>query len=291
MKKRILIAVLLAFAASSVDAKVLLVKWKDADFYNEAVKGMESAGVKDYDMVDCKGEKGVAEEAFKRAEAYDAVCVLGETPLKSAVLEKLKKPVFYGMVYNPSLIVTDAANVRGVSLNISFSEQIEMIKSVLPKAASVAVLYSKDVLIEGLEDEADKNGMSLKKFKAEGEKDVNSKIESIKDVSVILMLSDPILSASGVISNLMLQSQKIKSPLFVSSDKLVKSGALFGLAPSYFENGKSMGKMIKKYLDTKEMPKSSAMESGDLYINTKTAKDLKIDIDEQIIKKAKETYK
>ncbi|MDD3804333.1 MAG: ABC transporter substrate binding protein [bacterium] len=292
MRKNIITAILLILTATEItQAKILLVKWKDADFYNEAVKGLENAGIKDYDLVDCKGDKECASEALKKSESYDAVCVLGESPLKTAVSENLKKPVFYGMVYNPSLIAGDKKNITGVSLNIAFSKQLETIKSIIPGATSVGVLYSRESLLKGLEKEAQERGMTIKKTKAENEKDVNERILSIKDVSVVLMLSDPIISSSGVISALMLQAQKIKSPLFVSSDKLVKSGALFGLAPDYFENGRNLGIMIKHYLESKNIDEPADMESGDLYINTKTAKDLKIDIEESVLQKAKETFK
>mgnify|MGYP001174133587 CR=1 FL=1 len=292
MAKKILIVILLSsfVIPMHVFSSVLILKWKDADFYNEAVKGIESAGINDYTVIDCKGEKDNAISGIKNAGMYEAVIILGETPLKIAVSENLKQPIFYGMVYNPSLIVSNKDNVSGVSLNISFSKQLEIIKQVLPKAVSVGVLYSKDELIANLSDEADKKDMSLKKFKAENDKDVGDKISGMKDVSVILMISDPILSASGVISSLILQSQKIKAPLFVSSDKLVKSGALFGLAPNYFENGKSVGKMVKKYIESKEMGESSDMESGDLYLNLKTAKELKITLSDALLKQAKAKF-
>ncbi|MEO0238154.1 MAG: ABC transporter substrate binding protein, partial [candidate division WOR-3 bacterium] len=282
---------LFLLVVKNLESKTLIIKWKNVDIYNFALSGIKESGIRDYDVIDCDGKKEEILNGLKNVENYDLICVLGETPLKVVISEKIKKPVFYGMVYNPVLFVGKDENVTGVSLNINYLKQLTIIKSVLPNCKSVGILYSKEELVKQFEKDAENFGISVKKIKSENENDVNEKINLLKDVSLIVLITDPIISSSGVINNVILHSQKTKIPLFVTSDKLVKSGALFGLSPDYFENGIILGKMIKKYLEENKLENPKDMPDGYLYVNLKVSSDYNIKIEEKILKTAKEIYK
>ncbi|MEO0288082.1 MAG: ABC transporter substrate binding protein [candidate division WOR-3 bacterium] len=289
--KKFFILLLFLLMVKNIESKILILKWKNMEIYNLAVSGIEKSGVKDYDIVDCDGKKEEVLSGLKNLEKYDLICVLGETPLKLVVSEKIKKPVFYGMVYNPALIVGKEDNITGVSLNIDYLKQLNIIKSVFPNCKNVGILYSREELVKQFEKDAENFGIGVKKIKSENENDVNEKINLLKDVSIIVLITDPIISSSGVINNIILHSQKTKIPLFVTSDKLVKAGALFGLSPDYSENGMILGKMIKKYLEEKKLENPQDMPDGYLYVNLKVSSDFNIKIDEKILKSAKEIYK
>lgn len=289
--KKFFILFLFLIIVKSAESKILILKWKNVDIYNLALSGIEKSGVKDYDLLDCDGKKEEVLNGLKNTESYDLICVLGETPLKVIISEKIKKPIFYGMVYNPALLVGKDENITGVSLNIDYSKQLNVIKSVIPNCKSVGILYSKEELVKQFEKEAENSGISVKKIKSENENEVNEKINLLKDISLIVLITDPIISSAGVINNMILHSQKTKIPLFVTSDKLVKAGALFGLSPDYFENGVILGTMIKKYLDEKKIENPKDMPDGYLYVNLKVSSDLNIKIDDKVLKSAKEIYR
>lgn len=293
MKKHYFIFMILITisAVLPLNSKVLVVKWKNADFYNEALNGFIKSGIADYEVSDCNGSKDEAEKILSDANRYDAVFVLGEGSLKAAVKAKLSKPVVYGMVYNPILITQGSTNITGVSLNISFNSQINIIKEILPNIKNIGILYSKIELINGMDSIASESGLKLRTVKVESESDISKKLKELKNENLIIMLSDPILSTSGIISSILLFGIESKIPLFVTSDKLVKSGALFGLAPDYFENGKSAGLLMKKILDSQKISEPEEMSKSALYINLKTAKDLSIKIGNETVKKSKEVYK
>ncbi|MEJ5308020.1 MAG: ABC transporter substrate binding protein [candidate division WOR-3 bacterium] len=289
--KKFFILILFLLLVKNLESKILILKWKNVDIYNIALSGIEKSGIKDYVLLDCDGKKEEVLNGLKNIENYDLICVLGETPLKIVISEKIKKPIFYGMVYNPTLIAGKDENITGVSLNIDYSKQLNVIKSVIPDCKSIGILYSKEELIKQFEKDAEKSGISVKKIKSENENDVNEKINLLKDVSLIVLITDPVISSAGVINNMILHSQKTKIPLFVTSDKLVKAGALFGLSPDYFENGMILGKMIKKYLDEKKLENPKDMPDGYLYVNLKVSSDLNIRFDDKVLKSAKEIYR
>lgn len=285
--KLIFISFIVIILNTSIYAKIAVIKWKDIAIYNQAIEGFKQTVNSDYKTFDCKGSKDEARKILSDLNSYNILFIVGEIPLKQAIQKSISKPIVYAMVYNPQLLVKNNKNITGVSLNISFGAQFSAIKEIIPNAKNIGFLYSRDEIIGKADELAKLYGYDLKKMKVNSAADISDGLTSLNDRDLIMMISDPILSSRGAISSFLLFGMENSIPISTISDKLVKSGALFGLTPDFFENGKIAAGLINKIILEDKIPIAKGMDSGDLWLNLKTAKDMKITISSIIINEAK----
>ena len=288
--KQIFIIFLILIINSIVFAKIAIIKWKDIVIYNQAIEGFKQTVSSDYTIFDCKGSKDEAGRILLDLNSYNVLFIVGEIPLKQAIQKSITKPIVYAMVYNPQLIVENKENITGVSLNISFNTQFATIKEIIPNAKKIGFLYSRDEIIGKADELAKLYGYDLKKVKVNSAADISDGLTSLNDRDLIMMISDPILSSRGAISAFLLFGMENKIPISTISDKLVKSGALFGLTPDFFENGKIAADLVNKIISEDEIPIAKGMDNGDLWLNLKIAKDMKMTISSIVINEAKGTF-
>lgn len=271
-------------------SQVLIIKWKDTGFYNEAIKGFLENYKGNYEIYDCKGEEKECINALSKYDKYEIIATVGEVPLKIALNLKIKRKIVFFSLYNPELIINENKDITGVSLNIPSDIQFQKIRKIFPNKKRIGVFYSEYILIRGMKENAASAGFDLKSIKVHKKLDVMNAIQELKDCDIIIMNPDPVIQDPQIISSIISFTIENRIPLFVPSHQLVKAGAPFGLVPDYYENGRIAGELVNEILNKNMIPKIKNTEKVKLYINLKTLKELKINLPQEIIKEAEGVF-
>lgn len=326
MKKLISLLCVLLLAASCVlsfsacskkDSKTVvgIVQFGEFDALSQAYQGfmdgMKEAG---YTEENTKFVyKSAAGDVNNCATVADAVINAGAdiilavaTPAASAVKEKTSTiPVVITAVTDPadSKIVANnkapGANITGTSDLTPVADQIDLLKTIVPTAQKVAVLYCSgesnskiqfDIAKKALEDK----GMTCVEKTVASIDEAKSAIESLKgNVDAIYVPTDNTL-ADGMTA-VSAAALEAGLPLIGGEVGMVKDGALATKGISYYNLGKQTAKMAVEILKGKkpaEMPiQYTPTADLKLAVNLEAAEKLGITIPENILAEAEQVGK
>lgn len=190
----------------------------------------------------------------------DAILALTAPVTLAAVSRTTQIPIVFGDVHEVAAgkllaaITTEppATNLSGVVSSVSINKQIELIRTVVPQAKRVGVLYNPAVaastatvkqLMEGMA----KFGMVLIESTVTRSRDVGSAARSmVTKVDVFLSIDD--LTVSDAYPALVKVANDGKVPLIATQLGAVRQGALAGFEFSQKEVGSQIGRMLVKIL-------------------------------------------
>ena len=184
--------------------------------------------------------------------------------------------------------------ITGIADRLPLKNMLAMIHEVLgKKALRLGIVYNpSEINVTSALDELEKllhhhQGI-LFKAPCSNIQEISTSTRSIVDkVDAIILLNDNLVI--GSVEVVLSVATKEKKPIFASDPQSVERGCLGALAPDQFEIGIQAGKMAIKVLE-KKSPKEVMVEAvthQQLYINTKIAKILGINISSDIKKTAK----
>lgn len=239
------------------------------------------------------------------SQKVDMVCAIATPIAQSAysATRKTETPVIYTAVTDPvkaELASADkkpVGNITGTSDKLPVTEQLEMIRKVLPDAKAIGIMYSTSEV----------NSLStIEEYKAAapdyGFEIVESGISSPADIPLaadqLVQKVDCInnLTDNTVVSSLQVildAANKKKIPVFGSEVEQVKVGCLASEGLDYIELGKQTGHMAAKIL--KGEAKASDMDfevikGASFYGNNEVAKNLGITFPEELTGSAAEMF-
>lgn len=212
-------------------------------------------------------------------------------------------PVIYTAVTDPAaaeLVDADGnpvGEVTGTSDKLPVKEQLEMIRTMLPEAKTIGILYTTS--------EANSESAIAVYEELAGDYDFTIETAGITQTADIPLAAEGLLGKVDCLTNLTdntvvsslptileMASEK-KIPVFGSEIEQVKIGCLAAEGLDYIELGKQTGKMAAQVLKgekkASEMPYETIAESS-LYINSKTAEDLGIEVPEELSGSAAEVF-
>ncbi|MFR6151260.1 MAG: ABC transporter substrate-binding protein [Peptoniphilus sp.] len=226
------------------------------------------------------------------------------TPAAMSVYNATMKtdiPVVYTAITDP--IVAQLAdenkkplgNVTGTSDILPVEAQLKLIREIMPEAKNLGILHTSsesnsDSMLNIYKDLAGKYGFTI----------VDEAINTTADIP---LATDNLLSKVDAITNLLDntvvnslptildKANAKKIPVFGSEVEQVNMGCLGSEGIEYVSLGKQTGKMAAKILKgeakASEMP-FETIEKPNLYLNSKVAKDLGIEIPKDLLDKATE---
>lgn len=235
----------------------------------------------------------------------DLICAIATPIAQSAygVTKRTDIPVVYTAVTNPVLaeLATEdqmpVGEITGTSDKLPVSEQLSMIRKLLPEAKTVGILYSTNEVnsqaaIEEYKQAAPEYGLEI----------VESGISTVADIPLaaeqLAAKVDCIsnLTDNNVVSSLPVvldASNKNGIPVFGSEIEQVKKGCLAAMGLDYVALGEQTGRMAAKVLkgETKasEMP-YELIEGASFYGNTAVAENLGITLPEELTDSAAEIF-
>lgn len=231
------------------------------------------------------------------AKKADLICAIA-TPMAQSAYSAAKKddiPVIYTAVTDPVLAElanadgTPVGEITGTSDKLPVESQLEMIRTILPDAKKIGIMYSTSEI----------NSVSaIEEYKAAaadyGFEIVESGISSTADIPLaadnLLEKVDCInnLTDNTVVSSLPIildKAGKKNIPVFGSEIEQVRIGCLATVGLDYISLGEQTGKMAAKVLKGEAKAREinfEVIEEASFYGNNKVAENLGITIPESL---------
>lgn len=241
------------------------------------------------------------------AKDADLVCAIATPIAQSAysICRKNDTPVIFTAVTDP--IAAELANadktpvgeITGTSDKLPVTEQLSMIREILPDATKIGILYTTSEVnsastIAEYEQAAPDYGFEIISQGVSSSADIPLAADNLLEKEGVDCLNN--LTDNTVVSSLPLildKAAKKNIPVFGSEIEQVKIGCLASMGLDYVELGKQTGKMAAQVL--KGEKKASEMsfeiiEEASFYYNSKVAENLGITLSESLTSTAKETF-
>ena len=235
----------------------------------------------------------------------DMVCAIA-TPIAQSAYSVTKRsdiPVIYTAVTDPVLaeLATEdqmpVGNITGTSDKLPVSEQLSMIREILPDAKTVGILYSTNEVnsqaaIEEYKKAAPEFGLEIVESGISTSADIPLAAEQLAaKVDCISNLTDnTVVSSLPVVLE---AASKNRIPVFGSEIEQVKRGCLAAMGLDYIALGEQTGRMAAQVLkgekEASEMP-YELIEGAAFYGNTEAAENLGIELPESLTSSAAELF-
>lgn len=276
------------------------------------VLGLEESGLvegKDFEVVyeNAQADGSTANQIATNLVANDVDLIAAiATPMAQSAYSTARNtdiPIVYSAITDPVLaeLATEdkmpVGNITGTSDKLPIKEQLEMIRTILPEAKSIGILYSTSEVnsisaIEEYKELAPDYGFEIVELGISTTADIPLAADSlIEQVDVISNLTD-----NTVVSSLPLildKANKKNVPVFGSEIEQVRIGSLAAMGIDYVELGKQTGKMAAQVLkgekEASEMP-FEVFENPSFYVNTQVAENLGINVPEELVSGASEVF-
>ncbi|MBI4689339.1 MAG: ABC transporter substrate-binding protein [Nitrospirae bacterium] len=307
MKKSIyLILLFLLFAGYASGANrtiIVVIKSKNIAPYNQAIEGFEEylkgKGINPWLVpYDIEGDDRKAVEIIDevRQKKPDLILTLGTTATEAAAARIRNIPIVFTVVLNPAGNLRSHENMTGVAMDIPPIAQFEVVKSILPGAKRIGVLYNPvetGQVVENARDAAVRVGMTLIAVSVASGKEVPQKLEELsKKVDLLYMIADSTVYTPKSTEFILIHSLKNGIPFIGLSEKYVKAGALLALSWDYNDLGTQAGELAYKIIQNARPDELSIAYPRNipLILNLRTARNIGIKIPSTIIRKAEKVY-
>lgn len=235
----------------------------------------------------------------------DLICAIATPSAMSAYNSAMDAdiPVIYTAVSDPAgagLVNEDGTNVgniTGTSDKLPVTEQMALIRELMPDAKKIGILYTTSEAnsvstIQEYKDHAEEYGFEI----------VDTGINTIADVE---MAAKDLASKVDCISNLtdntvvsalqtvLAAANDAKIPVFGSEVEQVKNGCVAAVGIDYVALGKQTGEMAAKVLKgeaTAAETHFEICEGGNVYVNTEAAGNIDFTISDDVLGEAAEVY-
>lgn len=235
----------------------------------------------------------------------DLICAIATPSAMSAYNSAMDAdiPVIYTAVSDPSgagLVNEDGTNVgniTGTSDKLPVTEQMALIRELMPDAKKIGILYTTSEAnsvstIQEYKDHAEEYGFEI----------VDTGINTIADVE---MAAKDLASKVDCISNLtdntvvsalqtvLAAANDAKIPVFGSEVEQVKNGCVAAVGIDYVALGKQTGEMAAKVLKGEATVAETPFEiceGGNVYVNTEAAGNIDFTISDDVLGEAAEIY-
>ena len=235
----------------------------------------------------------------------DLICAIATPSAMSAYNSAMDAdiPVIYTAVSDPAgagLVNEDGTNVgniTGTSDKLPVTEQMALIRELMPDANKIGILYTTSEAnsvstIQEYKDHAEEYGFEI----------VDTGINTIADVE---MAAKDLASKVDCISNLtdntvvsalqtvLAAANDAKIPVFGSEVEQVKNGCVAAVGIDYVALGKQTGEMAAKVLKGEATAAETPFEiceGGNVYVNTEAAGNIDFTISDDVLGEAAEIY-
>ena len=298
----VIIAIFAGLGSISANAADVVV------FYEDAVSDYKDAMQEFVDNLDSKFKQrcdylGYTEYAEDNASlskfAYKLCVAVGTRPANVAMTNLPSDvPIAYCMVYSPESINLLEGDLNfGVALKVDPHKQMKFIKEIIPSAKSVATFVHSQ---EGVENNKDlqfvyDSGFDLdlievpEDVKNSDRPDyVNNMIRENSDV--IWTYPDSHTFNMITIKLTLLGGIKNSIPVYGYSEKVVKAGALFGVAVVPESQGSDLAVLVNDYLSGRKLENRHNYAVFEPAFNVSVAEKLKIKIPDELLDSTRYVY-
>ncbi len=292
--KRLLAITLILLFIPSVSAgnqDVIAVKSYRIKPYDEALKGFSSScGCSIKELVASEmDEKDVIKE-IRRARPKIILAIGTEALSLTGDIENI--PIIYAMVPNPRSAEHKRGNISGVGMDIPPEKYLSELHKVFPKVKRIGLIYDpkkKSSYVKKALDTAQSTGITIVAKQVNKTQEFFLAItEMAGNIDLFWMLPDSTVITEETVEFLLLFSIEYRVPVVSFAEKYVDMGALMSLSINPYDYGKQAGEMARRIISGEDV-KGSLLppDKAVLSINLRTARELKLTISEEVIKRAR----
>jgi len=260
------------------------------------------------DIRDTKGDAKAAEDAardFER-EKFNLLYVITSTLIAAAKSATVNTPIVFTIGSDPVAfgLVNDFAQPGGRLTGVHYpvkdltAKRLEILKEMLPKLGRVLTLYDpkNKVATDGAElarEEAKRLGLKLIERHVNSGDELRKALQEIKskEADAFFYIADALVVSQA---QLIIDTAKAKKlPTMLQDQSLVAKGGLASYGQNFYEIGRVSAKYVQRVLSgtpPKEL-KIETVDSVELTINLRTAKQLGVTIPPQLLARAQKVFR
>ncbi len=238
-----------------------------------------------------------AEKAVELAKQSGArlIFTLGSVGTDVAI-RQADIPVVASLVLRADYL-KDVQNATGIGLEFPLETQFRWMRTVLPDATNIGVLYNPEDNGKRIEEArriTHAMGLHLEAIEVHTAQDILFALKSLSNtIDVLWGLADTLTLSPQMAKQILLFTFRNEIPFVGPSDAWTRAGALYSLDWDYKDLGAQCGDMAIQILrgkTAKSIPPSSPRTIR-YSLNIKTARKMRIDVPEDIVKNAWIVYR
>jgi putative ABC transport system substrate-binding protein len=303
----IIVVLLLLFGIHITDvpadnARVVALTSHAAGPYWEVLKGFkqyfreQKMAVK-FEIFSLDGDVALAERAVEEAGkgGADLFFTLGSIATEATISKYVKAPIVAGLVLEPG-ILEKADNATGVVMAYKAEKQFQWMRRFIPRLRTIGVIYNPDQnqkKIDAVARVAQRMKLRLDARRVFVPTDLPRALRELsKTADVLWGIPDRIVLTPETARTFLLFSFRNRIPFVGLSRSWVKAGALYALGWDYADLGTQCGEIAVKVLRGRRIQSIPTLRPRKVlhYLNLKTARHMKIEIPEVMIRSAKEIF-
>jgi ABC-type uncharacterized transport system substrate-binding protein len=243
---------------------VMTVQSVDVPPYNEALEGFQSAcRAETQKLVISQSSPDQVRLDLKTGKP-DLVLAIGLDALNTVKMLR-HVPIVYLMVLNPKASVSDAPNITGVSMNIPEEKQLALIRSVLPLAKRLFVMYDPDrtgQFVKRGQIAARKLGIQLLIQSVKSPQEVPTALTSLSTTpDALWLLPDITIIRPETLEFIFQFSLNRKIPVICFSEKYLGLGAFMAIGMDLKDMGRQAGEMANRLLSGRSVDQVPSEEA------------------------------
>ena len=239
------------------------------------------------------------------SKGVDLICAIATPSAMSAYNSTMSTeiPVIYTAVSDP--VGAGIANedgscvgeITGTSDKLPVTEQLEMIREMMPEASKIGILYTTSEAnsistIEEYKASAEEYGFEIVESGIATIGDVEMAAKSlVDDVDCLCNLTDN--TVVSALQTVLAAAEEAGIPVFGSEVEQVKNGCMAAMGLDYVALGKQTGAMAAKVLSgeakASEIP-FEICEGASLYVNQEAADKIGFELSEEVLEEAEEVF-
>lgn len=224
--------------------------------------------------------------AVVKQEEARLVITLGREALNEAMTLPAAIPVIYDMVVVPPAV--SRPNTIGFYMATPSGEYTELVRKYLPPLKHVAVVASRAFLTVLASDSSGQVNSHSVTNTVEFVRTINL----LDNADALMLLPDSAIMTTAAMEEAYLLSFRRRIPLFGFSERHVKEGALLALVVDMVNVGRVIGEYAARALKDGrvDQPSASPPRKFELYLNTETARKMRISLPDELVRMAKRAY-
>jgi putative tryptophan/tyrosine transport system substrate-binding protein len=295
-----LVAGLARAAPTGKGARIRVLMSQDAAPYQEALAGFRQALARqdagaEIEVVALHGEAAQASEALAHARQGQVTMLftLGSLATQAAVRQVHDVPIVAGLILNTDDL-GHAANATGVVLEFPVETEFRWLQRLLPGQRKIGVLFNaaeNQGRIDAAGRAAKSLGLTLQARSLESPRDLPDALDNLTNRADVLWgVADQVVLTPQTARPILLFSLRNRIPFVGLSLTWVKAGALYALDRDYGDIGAQCGEMALKILQGSSPASLPPVAPRKVVysVNLKTARQLKVDIPENLLRGAQQ---
>ncbi|ADL12957.1 ABC transporter substrate-binding protein [Acetohalobium arabaticum] len=265
-----------------------------------AEQGYKEGEDVDYDYQNAQGDMSTAQTIAKnfKNNQVDMILAIATPTAQAAANATSEIPILITAVTDPkeaglvNSLDKPGTNVTGTSDLTPVGKQLELLVEISPEVKDVGILYNAGetnsvVQADLAKEKADELGLNLVEGAVSNSSDVFQTTQTLAGkVDAFYVPTDN--TVASAVESVVKVANENDLPLIVGEEEVVERGGLATIGINYYQLGQQTGSMAAEVIagaDPAQMP-IEYLEGAELVINKEAAKEMNVDLPDDIVNRA-----